>query len=379
MGIRIETLSDKQIKISAINFLINGSEKVPADILNSCSLEIEEYINDHGTAFRNIILRCPRRAYDNLIVEDNIIRECIVNSFDAVLDWYDELIVKAEIVDNLDVEYLNINKNVWMYVEKLYIHCYGSSDNFLEFLKLYEIKDYKNTVYPLNRGYNLPLYTFMHYNNYEFSDFMEEKVPFYKYKDILQDIIFDRSIIETKDNSWNYYGESIKKWYPKIVSYLKESNFKIDFDDEKLVYEGINKSSLEDSIQNFWDIIHNDIIIVAKDKFEAAHYEDAALASFKEVNIRVKTLYINKTGDETKDGRPLMFKAFDVDDPVIFLNDLSNTAEKDVQEGYKFIFGGAIQGIRNPLAHVHVKMDKETALHNIFLASLLMFKLDECK
>ena len=379
----MESLSDKQIKASAINFLINGSEKVAADILNSCSLEINEYISGpYDEEYRDIILRCPRNAYDNLIVKDNVIRQCIDYAFNAVLDYYDNLIVKAEIVDNLDVDYLNIDKKVWMYVEKLYIHCYGSSDNFLEFLKLNEIKGYNNQAYPLVKGNSdfAPFYNFMHYDNYEFSNFMEEKIQFYRYRDILQDIIFDKLIIGTKDDGWNYYGESIKRWYPRIISYLKESNFKIDFDNEKLVYEAINKTtSLEDSMQNFWDVIHNDIVKVSKDKFEAVHYEDAALASFKEVTLRVKTLYGSKTGDETKDGRPLMFKAFDVDDPVILLNNLSNTAEKDIQEGYKFIFGGAIQGIRNPLAHVHIKMDKETALHNIFLASLLMFKLDECK
>jgi hypothetical protein len=43
------------------------------------------------------------------------------------------------------------------------------------------------------------------------------------------------------------------------------------------------------------------------------------------------------------------------------------------------IFAGAMQGIRNPKAHDNIDIHKERAMHQIILASLLMYKLDERK
>ncbi len=42
-----------------------------------------------------------------------------------------------------------------------------------------------------------------------------------------------------------------------------------------------------------------------------------------------------------------------------------------------YIFAGAMTGIRNPKAHDNLTISIERATHFIFLASLLMYKLDE--
>jgi uncharacterized protein (TIGR02391 family) len=126
----------------------------------------------------------------------------------------------------------------------------------------------------------------------------------------------------------------------------------------------------------FWSIIHRDIIEVAKDKFEDGHYADAVESAFKEINNRVKKIVKKKMGDEL-DGAALMRRAFSENNPVIELDNLSSTTGKDVQKGYMDIFAGAMTGIRNPKAHANIRISKERAIHFIFLASLLMDKLDE--
>ena len=40
------------------------------------------------------------------------------------------------------------------------------------------------------------------------------------------------------------------------------------------------------------------------------------------------------------------------------------------------VFAGAMQGIRNPTAHGNLDLPKEEATHLLFLASLLMHRLD---
>jgi hypothetical protein len=41
------------------------------------------------------------------------------------------------------------------------------------------------------------------------------------------------------------------------------------------------------------------------------------------------------------------------------------------------IFAGAMTGIRNPKAHANIIIDSNRAIHFLFLASLLMYVIDE--
>ncbi len=66
-----------------------------------------------------------------------------------------------------------------------------------------------------------------------------------------------------------------------------------------------------------------------------------------------------------------------LDNPIIKLTPLSSETDKNIQKGYLQIFSGAIIGIRNPKAHENLSIDENRAIHLIFLASLLMSKIDE--
>lgn len=125
-----------------------------------------------------------------------------------------------------------------------------------------------------------------------------------------------------------------------------------------------------------WESIHPAIAKVSKSRFEAEHYSDAAEAAFKEVNIIVKGIVRSDTGDEL-DGAPLIYRAFSPNNPIISLDNLSTESGRNIQQGYMLVFAGSMIGIRNPRAHENLEIDRSRAIHFLFLASLLMYKLDE--
>lgn len=126
--------------------------------------------------------------------------------------------------------------------------------------------------------------------------------------------------------------------------------------DESLLY-------LFDSMQ-----FHPRIVQASRKLFEDGHYSDAILRAFIEVNSFVKA----KTGLEL-DGKALMSKVFRIDEPVIKLNKLKTQSEKDEQEGFMFLFMGAMVGIRNPKAHDNIiQRNPLRTLEYLALASMLM-------
>jgi uncharacterized protein (TIGR02391 family) len=127
---------------------------------------------------------------------------------------------------------------------------------------------------------------------------------------------------------------------------------------------------------DFWNIIHKDIAKVAEDKFKNGHYADAVESAFKEINKYVKKIVKEKSGEEV-DGADLMNEAFSVNNPIIVLDDLSSETGKNVQKGYMQIFSGAMTGVRNPCAHENITIEGKETIHLIFLASLLMYKIEK--
>jgi uncharacterized protein (TIGR02391 family) len=127
-----------------------------------------------------------------------------------------------------------------------------------------------------------------------------------------------------------------------------------------------------------WDLIHPEIAKVARTRFETNHFADAVEAALKEVNSAVKDKVKTVTGREI-DGASLMTHAFTPQNPIIELDDISTVSGRDIQQGYMQIFAGAMSGIRNPKAHGNISIGETRAIHLLFLASLLMYKLDEAR
>ncbi|ADZ09772.1 Conserved hypothetical protein CHP02391 [Methanobacterium lacus] len=176
---------------------------------------------------------------------------------------------------------------------------------------------------------------------------------------------------------------SINDYMEDISNYKKEENLrllKIAKERTKHANTLSNSKKImeENNIIDFWDLIHENIVKVSKSRFNNEHYADAVESAFKEVNIRVKRIVENKIGQEL-DGKHLMDTAFsfsNTSNPTIILDDLSKKTGKNIQRGYKQLFSGSMQAIRNPKAHENIEINKNEAIHFIFLASSLMFKLD---
>jgi uncharacterized protein (TIGR02391 family) len=138
-----------------------------------------------------------------------------------------------------------------------------------------------------------------------------------------------------------------------------------------------SKEEISKSVKdNIWSIMHPEIIRVAQQRFESEQYADAVEAAFKEINTRVKNMYLEKDG-ETKDGADLMFSAFPANNPVLCFDfSTSPFSKDDIQKGYMHMFAGAMMGIRNPKAHANEMITNEDALRKLAFASMLMYKLD---
>ena len=122
--------------------------------------------------------------------------------------------------------------------------------------------------------------------------------------------------------------------------------------------------------------IHPKIKKVSKGLFDDEHYAQAIFEAYKVVNNFVK----EKSGCSNLDGKALMFKAFDEQNPILVLNGNSTTSEKDEQEGFKHLFAGAMQGIRNPKAHDYISQkDPYVTLQYLALASLLCRAIDNSR
>lgn len=121
--------------------------------------------------------------------------------------------------------------------------------------------------------------------------------------------------------------------------------------------------------------LHPRIIRASKSLFSSGHYAEAIFAAFKAVNNFIK----RKTG-QSLDGKDLMAKAFSESKPIIKINKLTTQSERDKQEGFRFLFMGAMIGIRNPKAHDDTRqIDYHKALEYLAFASLLMRRATEGK
>jgi uncharacterized protein (TIGR02391 family) len=121
--------------------------------------------------------------------------------------------------------------------------------------------------------------------------------------------------------------------------------------------------------------LHADVREVADRYLESGHPEVAIFEAFKAVNNRVKAM----TGLDL-DGSKLMGEAFTDSDPPIALADLSTETGRNIQAGFRFLFMGAVRGIRNPDAHELFKaLDAEEALETLAFASMLMRRLDDAQ
>lgn len=115
---------------------------------------------------------------------------------------------------------------------------------------------------------------------------------------------------------------------------------------------------------------HPIVVKASRSLFESGHYAEAIFGAFKAVENFVK----EKSGSNLY-GKQLMAKVFNEDNPIIQVPE-AGYFDKDVQEGFRFLFMGASQGIRNPKAHKEiVQNDPYITLEYLGFASFLLKRI----
>lgn len=127
-----------------------------------------------------------------------------------------------------------LNKRVWVLSERLYIHANGV-DGFsclLDELGL-SFKGAAYSRFKTTQG----LYGFMSRENYDFAKFFESQPAALRLR-FLKRVLFDRRVLETRTDNWNYYGEFINTWYPELLRLLALSGFQVDLRAKSLLRHG---------------------------------------------------------------------------------------------------------------------------------------------
>lgn len=118
---------------------------------------------------------------------------------------------------------------------------------------------------------------------------------------------------------------------------------------------------------------HPRIAKASRSQFRSRHYTDAIFNAFRCIEVLAK----DKSGLRGR-GADLMHRIFNENNPIIKLNKMQQDFEIDEQVGFRFIYAGAMMGIRNPKAHAEVQQkDPYRALEYLSLASLLAKRLEE--
>lgn len=115
--------------------------------------------------------------------------------------------------------------------------------------------------------------------------------------------------------------------------------------------------------------LHPNIIKVSEQLYEDGHYRAAVLDAYIDLINRVKRI----ANRSDLDGSPLMQNVFSPRNPQILLSE-----DQDEQQGFMWLFNGAVMAIRNPKAHKIIEVsDPQRTLEWLAFASVLHRVLDD--
>ncbi|MCT4564995.1 MAG: TIGR02391 family protein [Maledivibacter sp.] len=120
--------------------------------------------------------------------------------------------------------------------------------------------------------------------------------------------------------------------------------------------------------------IHPDIIKFCKPELVNENYFHAVFEATKSISDKIRT----KSG-LTEDGNALINKAFNVSNPILVINTLRTSSEKNEHNGFKSLLHGIFSMFRNPIAHeakINWNINKDDAIDLLTTLSLLHRKLD---
>jgi uncharacterized protein (TIGR02391 family) len=123
------------------------------------------------------------------------------------------------------------------------------------------------------------------------------------------------------------------------------------------------------------DSLHPAVSEIARPYVLSGHYGAGLFETVKALNNRVKEMTAG-----SGDGTALMQRVFSSDNPQLVLGDLTTPSGRNTQDGFRFIFAGIVQAVRNTSAHDPFQsLTLNEALEYLGFVSLLMRKLDEAQ
>lgn len=134
-----------------------------------------------------------------------------------------------------------------------------------------------------------------------------------------------------------------------------------------------NAKDTDEQLTYLYDAVnlHPRVTNASRALFKDGHYAQAIFEAFKAVENFVQ----GKSG-LTLYGTNLMKKVFNEEDPIIKVLESGHYYE-EVQKGFKHLFIGASQGIRNPKAHKKIiQRDPYITLQYLGFFSFLLKRID---
>ena len=191
---------------------------------------------------------------------------------------------------------------------------------------------------------------------------------------------YDNQLIEDKYDEEDYVTEQgIDVTRRFIIPKRKEKPKPARTTDnlDKIEIENFNE---KDTIDRLFDnlITHPKINQASQKQFKNGEYRHAVLDAMisLEVMIKEKAKYPADNKGKELSGVALMHKVFDSDNPILSWCKDTRQIDRDELEGYKHIFAGAMQGIRDPKAHAIFQISPMRALKLLTLATLLAELVD---
>lgn len=199
------------------------------------------------------------------------------------------------------------------------------------------------------------------------SIFGPDSIEYERYSHI--NILDTESISFTHEIPMDRIKESIARNIASAIAILKsiQEEFQNDIHDTEA-------GSATRTLKSFGGLeLHPRIAADVNDLFKNGHYAHAVQDAAKALVNYTK----EKSGISYLDGSALMQHVFSPNKPILKFNPLETQSDKDEQQGFMYLFTGAVVGIRNPRAHEKIVDDPERALEFIAFISLLAKLIDE--
>jgi uncharacterized protein (TIGR02391 family) len=187
---------------------------------------------------------------------------------------------------------------------------------------------------------------------------------------------------QTESEKQQAYVRDLKVMQNNLAAYKDELQLKMSSDKkpDNLGNIKLENSNEKDVAERLFDklIDHPKIRKASQNHFKNEEYRPAVLDAMisLEVMVKEKAKFPKDNKGKELSGVPLMHKVFDPDNPILSWCKDTRQIDRDELEGYKHIFAGAMQGIRDPKAHAIFQISPMRALKLLTLATLLAELVD---